>query len=401
MINTTNLLNSIYLSCLLMLAGILTACNDDPEIAHLPVAGPVEEEPAECGRAVLVYMLADNSLGTDGYDRSNLQEMIDACRDGLLGNNRLIVYHDDRKAEFPMLKEVTPLGLKILKVYDNATTSVDHSRMDQVIADFKEVAPAKRYGLIFWSHATGWPFANFWNGADSASPSWIGEDKGKHMDVSDLASSLEGKDFDYIYFDCCHMASVEALYELRHTADYFVASAAELPAEGMPYYAALPYLMADEPLLTEAANATFSKYNGLTGSARTATMSVIDAARLDHLADATRALYALHPSLPASYSGQPFERPKHNGEPCYLFDFEDYIKNLTFNSDQAQLLNEWKEALQAAVVYEASTPWIFNSIKVDAHCGLTTYILRSPQDANNKNYSRLMWFQDVATNLYD
>lgn len=386
---------------ILVFSGVLAACSDDPELPLPHQSQAAQEEADECERAVLVYMLADNSLGQDGYDRQNLSEMIQAAADGLLHGNRLIVYHDDRKAQYPMLKEVTPQGLKILKVYENEVSSASASRMEEAIADFKSIAPAKHYGLIFWSHATGWPLADN-NSNCLPKPMWAGDDKGNYMDISDLHNALSGNAFDYIYFDCCFMASVEALYELRDAADYFVASAAELPAEGMPYYQALPYLMSTQPDLVAAAQATFTKYNALSGASRTSTISVINANALDDLAAATQALYDLKPTLAAGYQVQRFERTKMNREPCYLFDFKDYIDHLESTATSPQLqtaMAQWNEAIERTVIYKASTPWIFNSIKVDHHCGLTTFILTSQDDALTKGYCNYAWFRDVASSI--
>lgn len=387
---------------ILLLAGMLTACcyesgnGEDPTPDPPVVTGPTE-------RAVLVYMLADNSLGRDGYDTKNLNEMIRAAADGLLHGNRLLVYHDDWWADHPILKEVTPNGLKEIKAYDNSALSTSRERMEQAIADFKGVAEADCYGLIFWSHASGWPLANevtSYAGAGGATPMWVGEDSGNYMDVTDLHEVLAGKGFDYIYFDCCLMASIEALYEIRDVADYFVASAAELPAEGMPYYQALPYLMAKDADLVEAARATFTKYDSLTGSDRTSTISVIDAAALEPLAEATGAIYQLHPELSSGYSVQKFERPKSNGGHYYFYDFKDYVDNLQF-TETAPSVAAWNKALEDAVVFQAATPWIFNTISVAHHCGLTTYILRRPSDALNKGYCNLRWYHNVASRLYD
>ena len=167
---------TIVTAAILMTA--VTACSGSDEPAPVPAPEPAgKNEPVD--RAVLLYLLADNSLGRGGFDRQNLADMIQACRDGAFGGNRLIFYHDDSKAEKPMLKEVTPLGLKILKEYDAAPLSVAPERMEEVIGDFKRIAPADRYGLILWSHATGWLI----NGENSANtsgtaPLWFGEDRG-------------------------------------------------------------------------------------------------------------------------------------------------------------------------------------------------------------------------------
>lgn len=396
------ILNRLFLfTAVLSLATSLAGCDSEEPSLH-PVDGSSDRIQDGVGRAVLIYLLSDNSLGTAGYDRDNLADMIDAAKDGLLGRNRLLIYHDDRMADCPAMKEVTPLGLKILKYYDNTVTSVSSARMEQAVADFKSFAPADRYGLIIWSHATGWLQTGIPD-LGGAAPMWVGEDNGKYMNVTTLARVLDGKGFDYVYFDCCHMASVEALYELRNVAGKFAGSCAELPAAGMPYYETLPYLMADEADLEGAARATFSKYDALEGVDRTVTMSVIDASGLDRLAEATKNIYACHPSLPADYAGQPFERPKYGGTPCYLFDFEDYINELYSSSSDRELRRayaEWLIALDDCVTYQAATPWIFNILRIDSHCGLSTYILRSEADADVNGYRQLSWYTDVASALF-
>jgi hypothetical protein len=361
-----------------------------------------EDVDVPCVRAVLIYMLADNSLGSSGYDRDNIDGMITACQNGAFGWNRLIIYHDDYKADSPMLKEVTSSGLKILKTYDNSEKSVSAHRMEQVIADFKEVAPAEKYGLIIWSHATGWLQTGMQESTDITTQ-WVGEDRSNYMNVTTLASVLNGKQFDYIYFDCCFMASVESLYELRNVTDTFVGSCTELPAEGMPYEQTLPYLMADTPDLEKAAQTTFNYFDLKSGASRTCTMSVVKASALDKLAEATRRIYELHPELPADYSGQSFERKKTE-EPSYLFDFEDYVNELysanTSLSGMRAAYADWLTALDNCVTYEAHTPYIFNSLKINSHCGLSTYIIRSATDVTTKNYSQLSWYRDVASSLF-
>lgn len=365
----------------------------------IPEVPPVGGPSGTVSRAVLVYLLSDNSLA--GNDRRNLADMIAAAKAGRLGGNRLLVYHDERGAETPALKEVTPEGLKILKYYDKEGSSVSSDRMETAIADFKSFAPAAHYGLILWSHATGWLQTGV--PESGITPMWVGEDRGKYMNVTTLARVLDGEGFDYIYFDCCHMASVEALYELRGVADKFAGSCAELPAAGMPYYETLPYLMSADADLEGAANTTFSTYDALTGLDRTVTMSVIDASALDRLAEATKAVYSLKPELPAGYEGQPFERPKYGGVPCYFFDFEDYVTALFANSsdrDMRRVYGQWLIALDDCVTYEAATPYVFNTLKIDSHCGLSTYILRREADADVNGYRQLAWWRDVASALF-
>lgn len=391
----------VMLLSVLSAAGLMSCSDESDEL--LP-AGTTSGEPAQLGeRSVLVYMLSDNSLGDDGYDHMNLYDMVVAASKFPEGS-RLIVYHDEAYANTPMLKEVTDRGLRIIKEYDDgphAGVSVTAERMRRVIADFKAEAPAKRYGLIFWSHATGWLVVG--NGSLSdASTQWVGEDRRHYMDVATLAGVLEDQGFDYIYFDCCHMASVEALYELRRCADRFVGSCAELPAAGMPYDKTLHYLMPYDANLEGAARTVYNNYNTMSGRDRSLTISVIESERLEALASATRNLFSLQPVLPADYEGQKYERSKYGNEPCYLYDFEHYITALYNNnpsSEMRQAYAAWLLALDDCVSYSAATPWMFSSLKIDTHCGLSTYILRSESDASVYGYRRLQWYSDVASQL--
>ena len=139
------------------------------------------------------------------------------------------------------------------------------------------------------------------------------------------------------------------------------------------------------------------------GMARTLTISVINADGLEHLAQATKAIYSLHPQLPDNYTGQPFERPKYGGVPCYMYDLEHYVTALysaSPNSEMRRAYAEWLLALDECVTYQAATPWVFNTIKIDSHCGLSTYILRSETDAATHGYRQLSWYTDVASALF-
>ena len=145
----------------MIMAGVLGACGfDEPDNPE-----PVPEPPTEVTRAVLVYMVANNSLGSStvpgeeeygrGFDKSDLREMAKAAREGSLGANRLLVYHHAYLSE-PRIIEITPDGERELKEYDTSELSVSTSRMTRVIDDFMELAPARNYGIVLWSHADGW-----------------------------------------------------------------------------------------------------------------------------------------------------------------------------------------------------------------------------------------------------
>lgn len=365
-------------------ARLTLLCTTIAAIALL--SGCSSDEPeAKCGRSVLVYMAADNSLGASGYDSNDLDEMLHAARNGDLGNNRLIVYHASR-SEAPALKEITSHGIVTLKNYDYSQSSVSVARMSQVFADFKSMAPAKAYGLILWSHASGW----IQNGIDESatlSPKSWGDDRGKHANIPSLTRALEGQQFDYIYFDCCFMANIESLYQLRHVTPVAVASTTELPADGMPYDLTIKYLVANNPDLAKAAKATFDYYDSLQGADRTCTISVIDMTRIDALAQATKDVF-LNWQSEANYAPQQF---MVSG--CYLYDMADYIKSQTIDPD---LKRQWIAAFNDAVTLSLATPKLWNHISLDRANGLSCYILTDETESSYRGYDELEWWSDVG-----
>lgn len=398
----------LRLMLLPLIAVALAACGFDEE-EELPGPGPERPKPRETvGRAVLVYMVANNSLGSSylddgerGFDTADLREMQLAARQGALGSNRLIVYRHAYRTD-PVLLEVTPDSLREIKAYDTSEYSVQASRMRRVIADFKAEAPAWHYGLVLWSHGSGWEQTGMAEEEVRRSPlRSFGADGSRQMNVTTLAQVLEGENFDYIYFDCCHMAGVEVAYELRHATDKIVGSVTELPLDGMPYDRTLPYLMTDGADLAGAAAATFGYYDSLTGAARTCTMSVTDTSKLDALAEAVGELYSRHPALHDGYQPQKFIYSN-----CTYFDLDHYLEALAGeDAELLPLLYKAREAIADAVLYNAHTPYIWESssfeVEIKNCCGLSTFILRDASAASTKGYSDLQWYRDVASRLYD
>ena len=192
------------------------------------------------------------------------------------------------------------------------------------------------------------------------------------------------------------MASVEVMYEMRNTTPYIVASASELPVDGMPYNENLPCLFADNFDLVGAATNTYNLYNNQSGFWQTCTMSVVKTSGLEALAAATREIYKkAETSYPAGYKPQPFMTEST----CYYYDFGDYIKAISSESDYT----EWQKVLDNCLLYHAATPTLWQSVKINTYSGLSTYILKSEDDAiaAKRNYTSLSWYDDVAYALFN
>lgn len=386
----------LFLSCLLAALGFSGCHSDEP-----PTPGPE----ALASRTVLVYMVANNNLGTSGFDASDLAEMLEGVEAGALGpNGRLLVFHEPSDASVPALKEITPEGVVELISYPAETCGVEEATMRTVLADMKAQAPARSYGLVLWSHATGWIEDGIADdearaGSSLATPLSFGASGRKKMNITSLARTLRGQGLDFLYFDCCYMMGVESLYELREAAPVMAGSPTELPSAGMPYDKTLPFFFSEgEADLEGAARTTFDHYNAQTGSARTCTMSVVHTAALPRLAAATRAIYATASAgmpgggfIPQRYSAVSVER-------CNYFDFAQYVRRLAAGADPG-LLDEFESALSEAVAYEAATPYLWSAVALTDHSGLSTYILPSYSSASDRGYGTLAWWKDVASAL--
>lgn len=382
---------------IIMLAVLMSACSSEPR-------PPVETE-----RAVLVYMVAANTLGTDvvsggvSYPRVDMEDIGEMTRAaGALGSSaRLLVFRDCYEGS-PALYEVTESGLSLLKEYDRSESCLAVGRMRRVIADARQIAPAKHFGLVLWSHASGWLNDGTPDSAEAAPAKrrTFGQDRNRRMNIPDLAAALDGQDLEFIYFDCCLMASVEVAYELRRCAPYIVASTSELPRPGTPYDLCLPHLVEAVPDgLVKSAEATFRYYVAHPDPEfRTCTISVIDTGALDDLAAATAAIYKGAPLPHRAADVTNYNASLRQG---YWLDFGEYAESLATvpgrTPQQAERLAEdFNRALDRAVIYEAATPKIWNRYPVYRHSGLSTYVFNSPEGFTAKGYDGLAWASDVV-----
>lgn len=368
---------------------LFAACGDDGD------NGP---EPEKTTRTVLVYMVADNTLGDASinrvkYDYRDLDEMQAALVANDLDHCNILVYHSPAGEE-PSLKLVTADGVQVLKLYDRSVYSVTVGRMKEVFSDMRALCPADRYGLVLWSHASGWMFNN--NASPVQGRSW-GIDRGKEMSIPSLAEALSGEGFGYIYFDCCLMGNIETLYELRGCAPWIVASPTETPLDGMPYDLNIPLLAAADPDLAGAAYNTFSYYNNLPSAGdRSIAISVYDMSAIDRLANAVNAIYTTNMEMPAGFAPQQY---------CDLtayrrkfYDIDHYIKSLT---DDPVLISEFDAAMAGFVVYHENTEYMWKnqsySVRLENCAGLSTFIYSDGNsDADRYNYRDLRWFMDVV-----
>lgn len=346
-------------------------------------------------RTVIVYMAADNDLYN--YAISNINDM-----EAAMGNfnGRLIVYLDppaDADRPEPYIMEIRhdkarTIQSPVVKTYPehNSASAVV---MEQVIRDIIDIYPAESYGLILWSHGTGWIAQGTYGPMLRSLLHGIMPDvktfakdnsSGDEIDLRDLAEHLPVR-FDFIMFDVCLMGGVEVMYELRNKADYIIASAAEVLADGFPYEQTIPCLFGSEEQLIRAAQNYMNHYNAQSGAFRSATISITKTAELNALHDRVRELVrtrAAQRNIMDKTAIQKYDRLVRT----IFFDLEDFIERLCHDAD----LSAFRSQLSKTVIYKAHTPAFLNTFDITRSCGLSCYI-PSASAVHDLDYDLMEW----------
>ena len=352
---------------------------------------PVSQDPpqfTEQQKTLLVYMVANNNLSSNAT--GNINAMLQGylpTEDNLLvylhstsGNPILLrLYRDERGAaakdtvyRFPQRNSADPASL---------TSAMNVCRT---------MYPAQEYGLILWSHGTGWLPEHYYGKTRS-----FGQDGGKEMDIIELAKAIPFK-LNYVIFDACLMGGIEVAYELKDSVDYVMASPTEILSDGFPYRKMMEHIFKSSTQLQAVAQEYYNHYNDKSGSSRSATISLIKTSELDNLAQKAKEIFNkyghngnLGNTLVDTTAIQKYYRDKKH----WFYDLGGLVQQLA--GDDADAFNK---ALESAVIYKAATPE-FISVKIDPakFSGLSTYIPSPKADAELlEYYPKLRWNQDTG-----
>jgi hypothetical protein len=343
----------------------------------------------EYKRTVIAYIGRDSNLTAGSEDK--IQSMLESW-DGRNGN--LIIYQDTAIGNSGLMEVYREKGenkIKTIREYTNEN-SADPNVFKRVLNDAISLYPANSYGLIIFSHASGWlPEATL------ASPRSFIADHKDEMELADMAAAIPTGYFDFIVFETCFSAGIETAYELKDKTDYIIASSAELLSPGFKeiYASSLNYLFEKEPNLEAFTRNIFTLMSENDTYFKSATLSLIKTEKLYALGaflrqhiDAEK-INAVNP-----YDVQHFDRYSYR----LFFDFEDYYSRILNDNAPEQ---ELKAILNECVPYKDATPsfltgsesWMGFDIK--RHSGLTTYIEQENFPYLNQEYKKLAWYQAV------
>lgn len=366
-------------------------------------------------RVVLVYMAAEKF--SPGPVNNNIEWMQQSIGNGM--ENAVMLVYVDKSGRKPCLLRVRKgrnrrdTGLDTLRKYDEMN-SADPSVLRMVLDDVKREWPCDSYGLVLWSHGTGWipkeqlkntelGWAPVRNGAESQpdrlefdindqTKAFAVDESGEWMNIDELADVFGDHEFDFIAFDACYMGNVEVMYKLRNKTDYIISSSIEIWTDGFPYFKITRSLL-NKNLIDVCRS--FYDYYSLDYSRPMAGISLVRTSQLDSLARCFRKIVANNDTIPQMDASrvQSLDWFKNH----IFYDLEDFVDKLG-----TEYLNEFRLQLDECVLYKNSTPYIFpgdmnKQHKIDQYCGMSVFIPLSKFDSwgLNDDYRKTEWSIDT------
>lgn len=328
-------------------------------------------------RTILFYIGGDNNLSGEADKKTEQLQ-----HTAVPASCRLIVYCDSRH-NAPRLLEAGNGRLSVIKEYEESN-SADAEVFAAVLREVVALYPAPSYGLMLFSHASGWMPEGTYNNPALRS---VIIDNEAEMEISALAAAIPDDLFEFIIFETCFMAGVEVAWELKNKTKYIIASSAEIVSPGFKpvYTEALPLLLNPAADLTGFCRKIEANYGIREADYGSLTLSLIDTRGLDGIVDILRGV------IPPAFNEdiQAFDR--YGGK--LFFDLYDCYAGL-MPGKQANL----QAAIEACVVWKAATKEFmpaYGGFKIRAHSGLTTYVPQERYCNLNEAYKSLKWYKAV------
>jgi hypothetical protein len=378
-------------------------------------------------RNILFYVGGDNDL----FDEVN--QKINQIRQGWIPEKGEMIIYADKKNVGAYLFRVNEnkdakgyYGLDTLRIYGQEN-SADSDTLKRVINTMASDYPADSYGMIFFSHASGWLPQGTLNQPRSLARDELKGEK-REMEYDDFAAAIPDKQFDFIILEACLMADVMSMYELHNKAEYVLASSAEIVSPGFGGSNGLITEIYKKEImrLYDTKNDIKSVVSGFAQSYYdhiatipennvycSATMSLIKMNEMEALASATKAALRgklINDTTLNTDLVQRFDRPQKQIKTEYknsrFFDFAHTIEQIAPESQ----LKAFSEQMDKTVVWKAATKRFLLGDKDDAetpdfkaydgffierHSGLTTYIVQQVYPFLNLTFEASLWYKAI------
>ena len=366
-----------FLFCALAMALTLFSCKKAETEEIVVVKRP---------KTVLLYMVANNNLSYDAENSiSRLQNGYIPAEEG-----NLLVYKHCAGMD-PVLLHIKK-GEEGTVVADTAyrfppRVSATKSALTQALNVTQALFPADSYGLILWSHGTGWipPLASSSSAVQeqrsgSCPERTFGLDGKVELEIRDLAQAIPYK-LSFMLMDACFMGGIETAYEVKDSVDYYIGSPAEILTESFPYHKIMQHIFKSTPDYAAVCKEYYDYYNAKSGAERSATVALMDCSKLAEVAEVAKRVFDQYGESIASLDLsllQPYFRGSNSK---YFYDLKDLVDAIA----DASLSAEFAAALERAVPYKAATPY-FIELPIRSFCGVSTYVPGNPADTKLADY---------------
>lgn len=403
-----------------------------------------DDEKKDSDHVLLLYSAGFNSLSS--FLKGDFNDLKSGYVPGKEdGEDVLLVYMHQPESGGKYSVPTSPVLMRLFKdkndkvvtdtlmVYEKGAISASAGQLGKVLGYIKDTFPAKGYGMIFSSHATGWLPAGYYSNSEKyengeytpvrkfsypgtpvavpyTAPDYdpslpltksIGQDQvvtgqgrmSYELELADFAKAIP-MHMDYILFDACLMGGVEVAYQLRNVCDKVGFSQAEVLAEGFDYTTLTRHLFLEaEPDPAKVCMDYFAYYDAKNGVEQSATVSVIDCKKIEPLAGVCKTLFAEYSESldgldPAKV--QRFFRSNYH----WFYDLESIMVEAGITDAQLQTL---RSALNECVIYKAATHSFMGSFAIHTFSGFSMFLPCNGGERLKEFYKTLDWNQ--ATGL--
>ena len=366
-----------FLFCALAMALTLFSCKKAETEEIVVVKRP---------KTVLLYMVANNNLS---YDAEN---SISRLQNGYIPSDEgnLLVYKHCAGMD-PVLLHIKK-GEEGTVVADTAyrfppRVSATKSALTQALNVTQALFPADSYGLILWSHGTGWipPLASSSSAVQeqrsgSCPERTFGLDGKVELEIRDLAQAIPYK-LSFMLMDACFMGGIETAYEVKDSVDYYIGSPAEILTESFPYHKIMQHIFKSTPDYAAVCKEYYDYYNAKSGAERSATVALMDCSKLAEVAEVAKRVFDQYGESIASLDLSLLQPYFRGSSSKYFYDLKDLVDAIA----DASLSAEFAAALERVVPYKASTPY-FIELPIRSFCGVSTYVPGNPADTKLADY---------------
>jgi len=384
-------------------------------------------------RTILFYIGSDSNGLDNGGTGDEPRTMINAMRAGWIPHRGELLIYTDQTNRPPCLMRINGkrnatdglYGLDTVHIY-NEENSADAAVLNRVIHTVVSEYPADSYGMLFFSHASGWLPEGM-----LVAPRSLVIDKGegiqREMEYNDFAAAIPDKQFDFMIFDACFITDVMMMYELRNKTEYVLAASAEIVSPGFT-----PVYKANIMRLYDTKSPVSSVVTGFAQSYVdyikktfpeddvncSVTLGVIKMNEIENLALSVKEALGgvkLNESTLTVDSIQRFDRPNKLIAIDYVrrnryFDLGHIFENLVTD----QLITDstyaaFQTQMEKTVVWKANTkrfllrnysdgePYFseYDGFYIKHHSGLSTYIEQDIYPVLNEAYKNSSWYKVI------